>query len=339
MSISNPRNDSSSSSDSGNYNYQEHNEGTVVRPLSFYATESARGFSAKDLVYKAYEGLRPLLEEHTSPGLMAVALNKNGKILNSRWLPSILGKTLSLSVGRHSCCDLRLPASHADISLRHAMVLFQSLPLAKTSLRVIDLHTPLGLWDEEGTNIRACEANGSIFLQIGDVYLIFLLTQDWKHTGSAHNAYRQIPERISVAENEDEEEAGVRETSTVIRRREAAMMFEQLHKSRYNTGDHLGHLQLSSPKGFECIPLTPEIADRGLLVGRYERCAFAEDHQDERLSRVHLLFIRNGDELLAIDTASTNGSYIDDRIFRTHRITRNAKFNLTPHVELSWRGF
>ena len=339
MSISSPGFSSSSESDSQGHDYRDQNEGTVLRDPFFYQQQAPQGFSAKDLVYQAYDGLRPLLEEHTAPGLIAVALDRHGQVLNSRWLPSVVGKTQSLSVGRHSCCDLRLPNRHTDISLRHAVVLFQSLPLAKTSLRVIDLHTPLGLWDEEGANIRACEANGSIFLQIGDVYLIFLLTQDWKQTDSAHNAYRQIPERISVAEGDDEPEASDRETSTVIRQREAAMMFEQLQQSRYDNGEHVGHLQLSSPKGFECIPLTPEIADRGLLVGRYERCAFAEDHQDERLSRVHLLFVRNGDELLAIDTASTNGSYIDGRIFRTHRITRNTKFNLTPHIELSWRGF
>ena len=36
------------------------------------------------------------------------------------------------------------------------------------------------------------------------------------------------------------------------------------------------------------LTVTPELIDRGLLVGRYERCAFTEDQEDSHLSRVHL---------------------------------------------------
>ena len=85
--------------------------------------------------------------------------------------------------------------------------------------------------------------------------------------------------------------------------------------------------------------MTPELVDRGLLIGRYERCAFTEDQEDSHLSRVHLLFIRNGPELLAIDTGSSNGSYHDDLEFRCLSIRGKTKIHLTQEITLSWRRF
>ena len=337
MSISNPDIGSSKEDYSDDYDDNVHNEGTVFRHFLNKDDEYKRGFDAKQLVYDAYEELRPLIEEHRDPGLLAVAVKKSGRVLTSKWLPSVTGKTKTMSIGRHSCCDLRIPIRHRDISLRHAMVLFQSLPLAKTSLRVIDLHTPLGLWDEDGASFQACESNGSMFLQIGDIYLILLLTQNWKPTESAHDAYLQIPDRISVEASDFDE--GDLERSTLIRKRKSTVMFGGFDQEQYDKGEPLGHLQLSGPRGFECLTVTPELIDRGLLVGRYERCAFTEDQADGHLSRVHLLFIRNGPELLAIDTGSSNGSYHDDLEFRCLRIRGNTKIHLTKEITLSWRRF
>ena|GEM_PF-4957413 len=335
MSISNPDLGSSKENNSDDYDNNMHNEGTVLRHFLDEDNEYERGFDARQLVYDAYAELQPLIEAHQDPGLLAVAVEQSGRVLTSKWLPSVTGRTKTMSIGRHSCCDLRIPIRHRDISLRHAMVLFQSLPLAKTSLRVIDLHTSLGLWDEDGATFQACESNGSMFLQIGDIYLILLLTRDWKPTDSAHDAYLQIPDRISVGSSDFDE--GDLETSTIIRRREASVVFGGFDQEQYDNGESLGHLQLSGPRGFECLVITPELIDRGLLIGRYERCAFTEDQQDNHLSRVHLLFVRNGSDLLAIDTGSSNGSYYEDRRFRCLRVRGKTKIHLTQDMTLSWR--
>ena len=227
---------------SDDYNDNLHNEGTVFRHFLKKDDEYKRGFDAKQLVYDAYEATPQLKSTETL--VPAVAVEQSGRVLTSKWLPSVIGKTKTMSIGRHSCCDLRIPIGHRDINLRHAMVLFQSLPLAKTSLRVIDLHTSLGLWDEEARVFKLV-VNGSIFLQIGDISHL-IADQKLKPTESAHDAYLQIPERISVSSSDFDE--GDLETSTVIRRREASVMFGGFDQEQYDKGEPLGHLQLSGPR-------------------------------------------------------------------------------------------
>jgi len=75
----------------------------------------------------------------------------------------------------------------------------------------------------------------------------------------------------------------------------------------------VAHLVL--PQGEEAtaaeLPLTRASLDRGVLLGRYDRC----DNADvgaltaERVSRVHALLIRVDGRIWVIDTASTNGLF------------------------------
>lgn len=48
---------------------------------------------------------------------------------------------------------------------------------------------------------------------------------------------------------------------------------------------------------------------RGVLLGRYSRCDSAHVFADDDISRVHVLVVRVEDDIVAIDTASTNGVY------------------------------
>jgi hypothetical protein len=52
--------------------------------------------------------------------------------------------------------------------------------------------------------------------------------------------------------------------------------------------------------------VSAECLERGILIGRYDRCGLSFDGLSE-LSRVHLLLVRIGGEVWAIDTASTHG--------------------------------
>lgn len=52
-------------------------------------------------------------------------------------------------------------------------------------------------------------------------------------------------------------------------------------------------------------PTTAEL-ERGFILGRYERCTSQLD--DGRVSRVHALVVGRGEQILVIDTASTNGT-------------------------------
>src|SRR6185436_13232851 len=74
--------------------------------------------------------------------------------------------------------------------------------------------------------------------------------------------------------------------------------------------------------------------ERGLLIGRYERCAFGAE--DDRLSRVHLLLLRDGDQVWAIDTASSNGTTAGGSAIRQIRLGARAELDLGAAVTLRW---
>jgi hypothetical protein len=66
-----------------------------------------------------------------------------------------------------------------------------------------------------------------------------------------------------------------------------------------------GTLRLADEGFRERRTVTAERLEQGVLVGRYERCGMTVG--TDRVSRVHLLLVRIGAEVWALDTASTNG--------------------------------
>ncbi len=66
-------------------------------------------------------------------------------------------------------------------------------------------------------------------------------------------------------------------------------------------------LELIGPERREHIQVGQAALRDGVLIGRYARCDRA-CLDDESVSRVHALLIQLGDELLVVDTASTNGT-------------------------------
>jgi hypothetical protein len=57
--------------------------------------------------------------------------------------------------------------------------------------------------------------------------------------------------------------------------------------------------------------VSAERLDRGILIGRYDRCGIEIDNAQRGISRVHALLVKIGGEVWAIDTASTNGLWRD----------------------------
>jgi hypothetical protein len=83
-----------------------------------------------------------------------------------------------------------------------------------------------------------------------------------------------------------------------------------------------GQLRIEAGGHTYRIPVGRDSVGRGVLVGRYERCDVGEltGLFDSRLSRVHLLLWAHGDSLFAVDTASTNGCFVDGNEVRLARL-------------------
>ena len=58
--------------------------------------------------------------------------------------------------------------------------------------------------------------------------------------------------------------------------------------------------------------------------------------EDDRLSRVHLLVVRDGGEVWAVDTASTNGTTADGTPLRQQRLGARAELLLGKTVTCRW---
>ena len=70
-------------------------------------------------------------------------------------------------------------------------------------------------------------------------------------------------------------------------------------------------LRILGPRTQVRLALGDRALDRGVLLGRYPRCAFSGVLGGDGISRVHALILRVGEGVFAFDTASTNGLYHD----------------------------
>jgi pSer/pThr/pTyr-binding forkhead associated (FHA) protein len=75
----------------------------------------------------------------------------------------------------------------------------------------------------------------------------------------------------------------------------------------------------------------------GILLGRYARCdGTAMD--DNNVSRVHALLIQLGDSLLAIDLASSNGTFVPGGApARAFTISSGTELQLGDATLVRWR--
>jgi hypothetical protein len=64
--------------------------------------------------------------------------------------------------------------------------------------------------------------------------------------------------------------------------------------------------------------------EAGVLIGRSERCTDGGLRRvlDGNISRVHVLLLREGDDVIAFDLCSTQGTYENGAVVRRHRFTR-----------------
>jgi hypothetical protein len=99
-------------------------------------------------------------------------------------------------------------------------------------------------------------------------------------------------------------------------------------------GAAVAEVELRGATGSEQFTVHEAEIERGLLVGRYERCQV--ETQDDKISRVHLLVIRDGDEVWAVDTASSNGTSSGGQPVRRVRLVPDTQLLLAQELTLRW---
>lgn len=315
------------------------NAGTVFR-----VPDEPRPIDARAVFVRHWSLLRAAVLRHSRQGVLLIPIHAELGPVGELWLEASLDHTRSATLGRHSQCDLVLPGE--STALRQLMVMVRAVDLREARVRVIDLQSGVPLVDEAGRSLAAVTADAPLFLRSQDVTLVALRTPEpggWPDDPEL--AYRTLPERVFV----DDRPHLVRTprgpqlahlgpaqgpAATYVRSMIGPLSLTDQLCRRGATP--VGLLSVRTPTSELNHQLDAHALDRGVLIGRYERCQLDLGTDLPGLSRVHLLLVKDGDQVLAIDTASTNGTHHDGHAVRALALPDRAQLTLDSSVVVTW---
>ena len=269
-----------------------------------------------------FAALRSAHATQEQEGVLVAAVDRNGLFDAHAHLGLPRSGIAHLVVGRHERCDFVL-SRDPDVSLRHLLVRATRGPGGHIQLRGIDLRSRVGLLSEDGRRCAAIASRGPLFLQVAS-YVVFLLP-----TG---------PKVRPWTRDADETWRGFSPRSQEI------LPPPQPLKSRAAPGADAVRLATitltsSSPQAGDLTSTHAVWSDqleRGILVGRDDRCSHG-GVDEGNLSRVHLVLLSVDDEVWAIDTASTNGTRVQDGPqFRQLLLSGDTQLVLADALALRW---
>lgn len=329
------------------------NEATVIARIPAPPAPELE-FSFAELFALHYERIRATVLRHLAPGVQLFAIDGRG-IRGELWLEA--GETLrAASIGRHSRADLVLPGDES-LALRHLTLLVRRSGDA-LMIRLLDLHTTSGLLDESGRRFASLTANGPAFVAAGGFRFFVFPTAaglSWPH--SPADAWLALPRRefleaepardypaeprfavvthpgipnpaVAAAPRVDREVTIVRNIAPL-----PADVSTWLEDGEAPIGHLVVHWTRATRERRAAIGLTA--ATRGLLLGRYARCELA-GFDDEAVSRVHALLLREDSRLHIIDVGSTNGTWHAGVRIQCEPLRPGAVFRMGGDLLVSW---
>jgi len=305
------------------------NNVTCLQPSA--TSKQRRAF--RDLFISAYPGFAARCREVNEPGIALAAVDEaTGKPMGLVRLLARVQRHVAAIIGRHDECDLYLNG-HARLALRHLAVVLDPVqdwrPGANVRYRALDLRTTDGFTDENDRSLRGLRCEGPALLRCGG-YALFLMPlgdpTDWP--SDAQDAWAFLPERVYFDELEKSPLGSVRRPPRAHLQPQLPSLNNAItHRSLIirthgprdtsdglvDSGDTAGTLELIGPRSRGTIRIGHDELRDGVLIGRYARCSNAQLADDPSLSRVHALLIQIDDAILAIDTASLNGTRESDQ--------------------------
>ncbi len=309
------------------------NPGTVLG----YIPEAPRSaISAKDAFIVAYDRLAGLGRIAKQRAMIAVAVDARSRVVEG----VVIEDRTTLVMGRHSRCGLRLPAE--SISLRHLLALVRFEGQSPVT-RLWDLNTEQPFLTEDMSTNAAVVAEGPIFVMVGEYSVWFIPSTGVGKSGwpdRAEDAWGALPDRCFI----DRRAPGVRRPERLIESRAAGIHDEITMitsvRSPLLLGDDepeiaWGEVRVASGTSRWRRRISAERLERGVLVGRYDRCGLLVAN-DTHVSRVHLLLVRIDREVWAIDTGSTNGIFKENQVFEAAVLDDSATLYLGEVTSLAW---
>lgn len=261
-------------------------------------------------------------------------------------------------IGRHTQCEVVLDDERA-VSLRHVLVRAGALDDGFPTLSVLDLRTADGFELSDGTKQRSIVATGPLVFRVG-IHAIVALP-------SAGERRHALPEpRVSPPEppgppaplrspgplrapgpapSRPVSRITLMPASVDLARRTSTSPFEPAPLSAGPGAEPYAYeIMLAADDGRRAVVrLTVSDLERGVLVGRSEKCVDAGLHAllGGAVSRVHVLLVRERGACHLYDVASMNGTFAGHervRSLRLHDHGTTVSLLRTGGVTLFWRA-
>jgi hypothetical protein len=258
-------------------------------------------------------------------------------------------------IGRHTQCKIVLP-DDPFVALRHVLVRSLALPSGGVALRILDLHTSLGFVLADGSRQSSVLVEGPTAVAIGEYALIGLPTETPNDQLPEHLPPPRVEMPTSVREQMAALENAMspyRANATSERNRTShftlmprlVMMGEPIppRLGRLATGGAWS-ITLDRGRRSATMNVSEEDLAGGVVIGRSEKC-HAENLRritDTGTSRVHVLLLREGSDVVAYDLASTQGTWVGHR--PAHRVALDPNGTILTlgrgenAVRMTWRA-
>ncbi|PIE17524.1 MAG: hypothetical protein CSA66_05675 [Proteobacteria bacterium] len=290
---------------------------------------------------QSWPALRTISARLERPGVAVAAVDNRGTVA-SACFAAHRERVSSVIIGRHQSADLSLDLD-PTLSLRHLALVIAPLGDGQdVRYKLLDLRTGEGFSDETGGRVEAIESNGPTMLSCAGYRLVLVPTlgdglASWPADGG--DAWDALPERKVVpalperkvvhalpAPAGPAEPEPTRRTPRAERpRRDWQIVHldgplwsgDAANSAPVSASPIVGSLeapQTAGRRGAEAgsLLLTEQALSRGVVVGRYPRCASkGRLPLDATVSRVHALVLDVDGQPWLIDVASINGVELD----------------------------
>lgn len=250
--------------------------------------------------------------------------------------------------GSHPRCDMKF-APGDDVCVRHLVATCSSLPDGNIGLRLMDLQTSIPFFVDDDVPRRSIVVSGPLLVRIGK-HVVGGLPVGPRASSRALQVsscgMSEPPHRLdSISESAVPLPAEGITTSHRFTRGEISHItsvrpvshIEELMMPRAKAG--YVRLTLQASDRTAAVEVPERALDDGVLLGRADNCldrglrAVLSTH----ISRTHLLLLREGTEILALDLCSTNGTrHAGQKVRRVSIPAEGVALTLGPELTMIW---
>jgi hypothetical protein len=232
-------------------------------------------------------------------------------------------------VGRHTHADVSL-AMDPTVALRHLVLRSIDAGDGQAALRIVDLQTELGFALEDGVPRRSAIVRGPVAIQVGEYVVVGLPNGELPPAlppavlEELSSPYR-APGRRALGSSHVGLVPGVSDLGKMC------LCIDG--DARYSFSIERGGRR-------ETVVASEIELQRGILVGRSPKApAGLLALMDERISRMHVLLVRERSETFLVDLCSMNGTWMGRARVRRVRLADGLQVRIGDgHLVLTWQG-